>query len=1018
MDWIRKKLAVFESKSARKLVIISAVLTLVISLIAVTGTFLTSMINEISLLQGHVCSIPPLVEERSNELRLVYQSYRNDYIARGDIATTLYDKYDNLDLQARLEFARRHADALNVTLLDANGNFIASATGKKPSRAVTAAYAAIDEDPEPLFDATMSDINAEAFEDEDGFVPETDSMPMVYDGHASDGNLVMVEMDYTAFGQVISERSTWNDIFGRVMNGMDGYGFFIDKDGEIGGYPLDDLSDDQGEQLVSEVKAAFTSLKEELPPAKSSDKSTESSGNKKFELTTSFDFVSLLGKQHLVVMTTPDEDGNTFMIAVPLTSFAGFTFLCDLAIIALVVVGYVLFSRFATQSFREDPIEADDDKARFRTALKRSFGGIAVMLVVTGLLSAMLLMLEGLSNTARSTISQFEAINSEAKYTVQRKSAYEEEYTAHYRSRATSIARLLTDHPEMRTLDNLKELNKIAQSSHLMLFDKDGKEIFDSSGFTGFDVYDEKTGGRPEWQPVLQGYIQVETPSAVNPVTGQHERTIATHITDEQGLPDGFLLMVVNDDDLEAEIGDASLEGVVNGFTPLAGQMAAVVDNETGLFLAHTDPDMVGEDATNYLSPDVIGRNFDGFTSYEGNISDVYVSGVSTDGKTTLVITDSAGNEVTKIISWVMIGIILLLIFLVFYPTAASLTAKYVLERPTEDELDESGHPMMVFYRGYVAYLAALAVVSFLGVIFGFWKAFEAVYIGGWTPGIHLFSFWMVLFIFAVLSYIMIGLHKIIRHIDEQSSTRTKTYARLTDSLVTYVMSILMIILILSRLGVDTATIIGSISIISIAVGMGAQDLVKDIVAGLFLIFEGTIAVGDLVEIAGFRGYVTDMGIRTTKVSWYGETKVLNNSDVRNVLNSNGDPTRMVLPTAVTYEADLEEIEAILAEELPLMEDKIPGLVKAPQYEGIDSLGESSVNLCIAIYVDYVKRNSALRLLAREIKIMFDRRGIEMPYNQLVLYNGDLAAGNVSDQAPSQNEVSADEEKAPEADNQ
>jgi small-conductance mechanosensitive channel len=92
--------------------------------------------------------------------------------------------------------------------------------------------------------------------------------------------------------------------------------------------------------------------------------------------------------------------------------------------------------------------------------------------------------------------------------------------------------------------------------------------------------------------------------------------------------------------------------------------------------------------------------------------------------------------------------------------------------------------------------------------------------------------------------------------------------------------------------------------------------------------------------------------------------------------------------------------------------------VKAPQYEGIDSLGESSVNLCIAIYVDYVKTNSALRLLAREIKIMFDRRGIEMPYNQLVLYNGDLAAGNVSDQAPSQNEESASEEKAPEADNQ
>ena len=231
-------------------------------------------------------------------------------------------------------------------------------------------------------------------------------------------------------------------------------------------------------------------------------------------------------------------------------------------------------------------------------------------------------------------------------------------------------------------------------------------------------------------------------------------------------------------------------------------------------------------------------------------------------------------------------------------------------------------------------------------------------------------------------------------------------------------MTILMVFLILSKLGVDTATIFGSISIISIAVGMGAQDLVKDIVAGLFLIFEGTIAVGDLVEAGGFRGYVTDMGIRTTKISWYGETKILNNSDVRNVLNGNGNPERMVLPTAVPYEADLEEIEAILAGELPLMEDKIPGLAMPPQYEGIESLGDSSVNLCIAIYVDYEKRNKALRLLAREMKIMFDRRGIEMPYNQLVLYNGDLAAGNGSDQAATQNEVSADEEKAPEAFNQ
>jgi small conductance mechanosensitive channel len=256
----------------------------------------------------------------------------------------------------------------------------------------------------------------------------------------------------------------------------------------------------------------------------------------------------------------------------------------------------------------------------------------------------------------------------------------------------------------------------------------------------------------------------------------------------------------------------------------------------------------------------------------------------------------------------------------------------------------------------------------------------------------------MSLFIFAGISYAMTALHKVIRHIDEHSGARTKTYARLTDSLVTYVMTILMIILILGRLGVDTATIIGSVSIVSIAVGMGAQDLVKDIVAGLFLTYEGVIKVGDLVHVGGWYGRVTDMGIRTTKVSWHGESKIFNNSSVRDFLNGDGDPARMVLAMPISYDADLDEVEAILAEELPLMEHKIPGLVKPPQYENIDSLGESSVNLCIAIYVDYEKRNSALRSLAREIKAMCDRRGIEIPFNQLVLYNGDLAKGEADAQ--------------------
>ena len=99
----------------------------------------------------------------------------------------------------------------------------------------------------------------------------------------------------------------------------------------------------------------------------------------------------------------------------------------------------------------------------------------------------------------------------------------------------------------------------------------------------------------------------------------------------------------------------------------------------------------------------------------------------------------------------------------------------------------------------------------------------------------------------------------------------------------------------------------------------------------------------------------------------------------------------MVLKAPISYEADLSRVEAILNEELPKMMDVIPGLVKPPKYEGIDSLGDSSVNLRIVIFVKNSMKYPAIRRLTREVKLLFDREGIEIPFNQLVLHNADDA---------------------------
>ena len=963
MNWIRKKFAVFETRPARRLLIVSAVLTLVIALIALMGTFITSAANEIVLLRSYVTSLPSLVEERLKELDHIGETYRDDYEASGDIARTLYDEYEDLDLQRRLEFARRHTDAINVTLLDDEGNFVASATGEGPSPAVVAAFDALDSDETHVFDPNTSGTNDDTMTDEDGYVPEKDSMPIVCDGRTKDGHIIMVELEYGSLGQLLNDMFTWDSVFERAMIGIDGYGFIKAEDG-LHGYPLEGLDDAQAQRLEREAGAAFGKLEHGL------DRLTFDDGTK-----TSFAIVNFLGVPHLAASMPTDELGYTYMIAAPISSFAGFMVVCDIAIISLVIVGYILFSCYATESFRKEPIEATEKRLRAKEARRRTMPGIALMLAVTGTLMSMLIILEGLSNTARTTIDQQSTIAKEVAYLSGRKSVVDKEYTDRYRSRATALARMLTDNPNLRTRGHLKALNDVCRSEHLMLFDRDGNEICDSSGFTGVSVDDEKSGGRPEWRPVLQGYIQVETPTARNPVTGQYERTIATRLTDAEGLPDGFLLMYVNDDEHVKQIRDANLEGAVNSFTPHGDQMAAVVDNETGLFLAHTDPDMIGVAAGDYLDPSIIGHNFSGFSTYTGKTSDVYVSGVSDGGKTTLVITDSQGSEETALISCAMITVILLLILIFFYPAAASLCDEYVRERPAKKKPSEANHPMMVFYHGYVTYLAVLALVSYLGYVFGFWRAFGAVYNGDWTPGIHLFSFWSALFSFAVLSCITSGLHRVIAYIDEQSSTRTKTYARLVDSLVTYVLTITMLVVILTLLGVDTATIIGSVSIISIAIGMGTQDLVKDIVAGLFLIFEGTISVGDLVEIGGWHGRVTDMGIRTTEITNdRNDVKILTNSRIGDVVNMSKVKTACAEEFVLPRTVDVDELSDLVDSYIETIAGDIPEIGESLKMADITSITDDSYTVRLTYLVNEVDRESATIRLRNAMLLLLENQ--------------------------------------------
>lgn len=958
MDRIRRALAVLKTRPARKLTIVSVILTLVIAVILFLGSFLIVSVNELLLLESSVSAIPEFMEERTAELKRQYEMYKSDYITRGELATLLYDDYTEIEVGNRLEFIRESVDALDVTVLDRAGKVVSSTFKDAPSPAVTHAFSALDDDQEPLYDPNFEGANKE-FEEGDDYSPETDSMPMVYDGRAHDGNILMVEFDYTSFGKLLIEQTSYEGVCERALAGMNGYAFFMGEDGDWSGYPADELDEAEKARLAPELQKAFDTEGIWL------------GGEERGGVAPTYMMGDLLGEMHLMVRLPASVFGADFMIAVPLSSFIRSMVMCDLAILVLVVVGYALFCRYATRSFRQSPVKGDGKRLRAKKARRQTRTGAIVMVVVTGVLSGMILMLEGMSRTAEITMTQQKTIGYETDYRTQRKSEINEEYSKRYTTRASAVARLLSDRTELRTRESLQWLSDAVQAEYLMLFDTNGHELLSSNSYTGFSLDSEASGALQEWRPVLQGYAQVETPTQKNEVTGKYERTIATLITNRDGLPDGMLVMVVDDDAYMSDIGDASLEGVVKSFTPRDGQIVAVVDNETGKFAAHTTGAMVGEAAENYLDKGVLGRDFEGYTTYDGR--EVYVSGISSDGKTTLVVTESVSSDGIRNLNWDMVVATLVLISCIFYPAAASLCSKYASIRPGDKKLRAKGHPMMLFYHGYVTYIAALAVVSLLGFILGIWNAFGFVFSGKWTPGIHLFSIWVALFIFATLSYMTRGLHRIISGIDEKVSTHTRTFARLVDSLITYAIVIIMAILILTVLGVDTATIIGSVSIVSIAIGMGTQDLVKDIVAGLFLVFEGTINVGDYVEIGGWRGRVTDMGIRTTEITnGHNDVKILTNSKIGDVVNLSKVKTKCKEEFVVQRSVEIAELPELVDTYIEAVVEEVPEVKGTLKLDAITGITDDTYTVRLSFIVNEAKREATTIRVRNAMKLLLE----------------------------------------------
>ena len=222
----------------------------------------------------------------------------------------------------------------------------------------------------------------------------------------------------------------------------------------------------------------------------------------------------------------------------------------------------------------------------------------------------------------------------------------------------------------------------------------------------------------------------------------------------------------------------------------------------------------------------------------------------------------------------------------------------------------------------------------------------------------------------------------------KHSTHRSATVITITQSLLRYASAIIILCWGLSIVGVDVSTIMASVGVVALIVGFGAESLIEDVITGFFMLFENQYNVGDIVEVGGFRGTVTDIGIRTTSITDPGgNVKIINNSNMKDILNRSDHASRSVADIQIPYETDL-----------PAFEEKLPEILKGiysahkdkmaacPVYLGVQELGESGVTLRFVVEVEESDIYSVQRILNRDLFVSFREAGVEVPYPQLDLH--------------------------------
>ncbi len=216
---------------------------------------------------------------------------------------------------------------------------------------------------------------------------------------------------------------------------------------------------------------------------------------------------------------------------------------------------------------------------------------------------------------------------------------------------------------------------------------------------------------------------------------------------------------------------------------------------------------------------------------------------------------------------------------------------------------------------------------------------------------------------------------------------RTKTLGILIHNILKYTIYFFAILMILDKLNFNLGPLLAGAGVVGLAIGFGAQNLVKDIITGFFIVFEDQFAVGDYISVNDYTGTVEELGLRITKIrKWTGELYIIPNGNITEVTNYSTHNSIAVIDVGVAYEEDIKHVTEVLEAILKESAIMIKEIVQPPEVLGVQDLAASDVVIRVIAETKPMEHYAVARRLRAMIKNGFDKEGIEIPYPRLVTF--------------------------------